>query len=137
MKRIADQIESYDYYIAITRGGLMPTLLLSQITGQKNIDTICLSSYDGKNQQNLVYNKKDYLHIMGKNILLIDDLADSGKTFVEAKKILEAFNPKRIDTCAIYVKEHSIFIPDYFIYKVGDQWLDFKYEQNQQINSFV
>lgn len=50
-----------------------------------------------------------------KNIILIDDVINSGKTFLYALKPLLGFHPKRIRTAALIERMHKLFPikPDY------------------------
>jgi len=45
----------------------------------------------------------------GKNILLIDDVANSGRTMLYALKPLLAFHPKKIQTLALVERTHKTF----------------------------
>lgn len=45
----------------------------------------------------------------GKNILLIDDVANSGRTMLYALKPLLAFHPKKIETLALVERTHKTF----------------------------
>ena len=82
MERLAKQIEGmeFDWYVAISRGGLVPACLLSQITGHRAIDTVSVHSYEGDQAGEPVYVHKEYLNLQGKKILVIDDLVDTGDT---------------------------------------------------------
>jgi hypothetical protein len=65
------------------------------------------------------------------NILLVDDLVDSGLTMKEIYKFLKKQNDvQEIKTAAIYVKPNSIFIPDYYVEQT-DRWVIFPYEKNE------
>ena len=140
MHRIAEQIDgiSFDWYIAISRGGLVLAALLSQITGQRNIDTFCISRYssDGDPCQAKIIHK-NFSHLFNKNILLIDDLLDHGETVNLTMKYLKSWRGaavKSIKLAVIYWKPHSIVIPDFYIEKCeSDKWIDFKWELEQNI----
>jgi len=51
---------------------------------------------------------------MGMNVLLVDDISDSGETFMEMKRCLEAFRFKNVYSAALIYKIHSRFVPDFF-----------------------
>lgn len=140
MERIAKQLtEEYDWYLAIVRGGLMPTLLLAQITGQKCIDTLCLSSYNGKQKAQVQLVEKNYYHLRGMKVLMIDDLSDSGETLTVATIfLLSHCQPKILHTACPVVKESSRFTPTYSIkHFPDDDWIDFIYEKNQRAEQFI
>jgi pyrimidine operon attenuation protein / uracil phosphoribosyltransferase len=79
----------------------------------------------------------------GKNILLIDDVANSGRTMLYALKPLLEFHPKKIQTLALVERTHKTFpvdvdytglsvstTPDQHIYvevkegEVGGTWIE-------------
>ena len=56
---------------------------------------------------------------LGSHVLLVDDLADSGKTLIKSIKWLELFYgfylDEKIKTAVLWHKEQSKFKPDYFV----------------------
>lgn len=140
MERIAKQLtENYDWYLAIVRGGLMPTLLLAQITGQKKIDTLCLSSYQEKKKAQVELVEKNYYQLRGMKVLMIDDLSDSGETLTVATIfLLSHCQPKLLHTACPIVKASSRFAPTYSIKQMpDDKWIEFQYEKNQRAKDFI
>lgn len=113
--------------VAITRGGLIITGLLSQYLKICDIETVCLSSYDNHNKGKICViknNIKDY-----NNTLFVDDLVDSGDTL----NYLQNKSPdKKILTAVLYVKsisEEIPYKPTFFIEKVPkNEWLVFPWE---------
>lgn len=138
MDRLAEMIKEneYDWYVAITRGGMVPTLLLAQITGHRQIDTIVAKSYDFTHKSKVEITKKDIDHLIGEKVLLIDDLCDTGDTMRVVVDYLEAVGCI-IDTMAVYKKRHSCYTPTYFLEEIGSEWVDFKYEKRQGIEEFI
>jgi len=136
MERIAQQIQGleFDWYVTISRGGLVPACLLAQITGQRQIDTFCVWSYAGNRPTLPAHVLKESKHLEGQTILLIDDLVDSGKTMESAVYWIHRWHPKSITTAVLYKKDCSIFIPDYWAEEISkDKWLDFPWEKDQRI----
>lgn len=121
MHRIAKQLHiKYEWYVTISRGGLQPTLMLSQITGQYNIDTICVRSYDNKSnkQGTLEYTKKDLTHLTDKSVLVIDDLVDTGQTLQFVVDQIALVSPYVLHTAVMYVKPKSVYLPTFYIKKL-------------------
>ena len=137
MERLAKQLcQGFDWYVAIVRGGLVPACLLAQLTGQRNIDTICVTRYDNYRRPlvALEMEQRDYRNITGASVLLIDDLVDKGKTMGTAYRYLQRWRPREIKTVVIYKKTCSVFVPDYFIREVPvDKWIVFPWENSQAI----
>lgn len=122
----------YDEIVAIARGGLTLGHLLSDFL-RIPISTITIQSYtDIQTQGNLTITKKIQGSIAGKYILLVDDVADSGKTIRRAVSYLRRLKPKKITTVTMFYKPHSVFRPDYFARQTR-RWILFPYEPTEMI----
>lgn len=66
-----------DYIVGLTRGGLIPAVLISQQTGVK-MHTLNVSLRDSDSLESNLWMAEDAF--AGKNILIIDDINDSGAT---------------------------------------------------------
>ena len=67
-----------DYIVGITRGGLTPSVMLSQFTGIK-MHTLDVRLRDGDEKESNLWMADDAQ--AGKNILVLDDINDTGATF--------------------------------------------------------
>jgi xanthine phosphoribosyltransferase len=74
--------------IAVSRGGLVPAALMARELGIRNVETLCISSYDHDNQRELVVVKAATTAGDGEGWLVVDDLVDTGGT---AKAIRELY----------------------------------------------
>ncbi len=98
------------------------------------LDFIGVSSYGaGTESGDLVFTKELRLDVRGRDVLLVDDILDTGKTLSRVIPKLEALKPRRIKTCVLLDKParrtHDIEadfvgfeIPDFFVVGYG---LDF------------
>ncbi len=133
---ILDQRESFDLIVAIARGGLSLGLILSDFL-RIPISTIVIQSYtDIQKQGELQITGKLQTPIRGKKILLVDDIADSGKTFKRAIAYLRRFGPKSITTAALFYKPHSVYRPDYFA-KRSTAWILLPHEVTEWVYTFT
>jgi hypoxanthine phosphoribosyltransferase len=66
-----------DYVVGITRGGLLPAALISQYLNVP-METLKVSLRDGNEQEHNCWMPEDAAK--GKNILIVDDINDSGAT---------------------------------------------------------
>lgn len=137
---LAEQIlkskKPIDEIVAIARGGLSLGLILTDFL-QKPISTITIQSYTDIKKQGLVQiTSKLGKPIRGKNILLVDDIADSGKTFARAISYLGEFRPKSITTASLFYKPHSTFKPDFYA-KETACWILLPHEVTEWVNTFT
>ena len=98
------------------------------------LDFMGVSSYgSGTDSGELVFTKELRLDVRGRDVLLIDDILDTGKTLRHVLPKLRALKPRRIKICVLLDKpsrrvekiqaDYAGFqIPDYFVVGYG---LDF------------
>jgi len=98
------------------------------------LDFIGVSSYGlGTESGELVFTKELRLDVRGRDVLLVDDILDTGKTMSRVLPKLQALKPRRIKTCVLLDKPerrtHAVqadyvgfWIPDFFVIGYG---LDF------------
>ena len=124
----------FDEIVAIARGGLTLGHLLSDSL-RIPICSITIQSYtDIQKQGQLKITAGLSAHIKGLRILLVDDIADSGKTLKRAVSYLRRFKPASMTTVTMFYKPHSIFLPDYFVGQTK-KWVIFPTEITETILS--
>ncbi|QCI25968.1 xanthine phosphoribosyltransferase [Buchnera aphidicola] len=78
-------IKKWENIIAVTRGGLVPAALLARELSIRYVDTICISSYNYNFLKKIKLIKKS--NLTEENLLIIDDLVDTGGTARLIRKI--------------------------------------------------
>ncbi|MCI0505018.1 MAG: phosphoribosyltransferase [Gammaproteobacteria bacterium] len=109
-----------DMIVAIGRGGYMPGRILSDLLGIMNLATFKIEHYQGsrKSAQAVIKHPLN-ADVSAQNVLLVDDVSDSGDTFsVAIEHIRSKGAPKAIHTGALHHKSVSRFVPDYFAEEV-------------------
>jgi hypoxanthine phosphoribosyltransferase len=98
------------------------------------LDCIGVSSYGlGTESGELIFTKELRVDVRGRDVLLVDDILDTGKTLSRVLPKLQALKPRRIKTCILLDKpsrrvakvkvDYTGFtIPDFFVVGYG---LDF------------
>lgn len=113
--------------VAITTGGMVPACIIARHLGVKNIDTLCISSYDNQNQRKADVIKSASAAGDGEGWLVIDDLSDTGNTFRAARLLM----PKA-HYASLYAKPAGEDAVDTYIMSVStDTWLHFPWEENE------
>ncbi len=108
--------------------------LIRHISLPLRLDFIGVSSYGaGTKPGELIFTKELRLDVRARDVLLVDDILDTGRTMTHALKKLRSLKPRRIRTCVLLdkparrVKKISadyvgFEIPDHFVVGYG---LDF------------
>ncbi len=85
------------------------------------LDFIGVSSYGaGTESGDLVFTKELRIDVRGRDVLLVDDILDTGKTVHRVLKKLRALKPRRIRTCVLLDK------PERRVEKVQADYVGFK-----------
>lgn len=125
---------SHDYQkkdltiVCLLDGSLVFTAnLLLQIKIPVNLFSIKVSSYNGTSSSGtLKYNVKDLSFCKDKDILLIDDILDSGLTLSTITKDLQECGAKSVRTCVLLYKQihREIAIkPDYKGFDIENEFV--------------
>ena len=107
-KEISQDYQGEDLHlICILRGGVMfLTDLMRFISVPNTVDFMAVSSYgtsrESTGQVRITLDLKD--EIQGRNVLLVEDIVDSGYTIASVLEILRTRHPKTLRVCALLDK---------------------------------
>lgn len=123
--------KNVDMLLGITAGGIAPTALFSLYLNNKNISIISASSYedDFKQKELVIWNHPPKEALQGKNVLIVDDIIDSGLTIAAIKRLLlEEYDVKSVSIAVVYVNsDHCKNYPDYWG-ETTTHWIEFPWE---------
>ena len=119
-----------DYLVGITTGGLIPLYFLSKELDNNNILTISASSYEKNNQGELTIKYIPEIDLRNKNVLLIDEISETGETLKKISEIvIEKYSPRELRTVTFGINETKCqFKPDFFGIE-DDRWIVFPWEK--------
>jgi len=122
------KIEKPDAIVAIARGGLTFAHHLAEKLNMREVFTVNAVSYDKDKKLDTIniFNIPDLEKY--NNILVVDDISDSGDTFIEVIKTLKNHYPdKCFQTAAVFYKPTSKFKPDFYFHET-EEWINFFWE---------
>jgi hypoxanthine phosphoribosyltransferase len=137
VRRLAHAIETdfagRDLVIVALLNGTVLFLadLIRHLTLPLRLDFIGVSSYgSGTTSGELVFTKELRLEVRGRDVLVVDDILDTGRTLKRVMQKLRALKPRRVRTCVLLDKparriEHiradyvGFEIPDVFVVGYG------------------
>ncbi|KKT73712.1 MAG: putative hypoxanthine phosphoribosyltransferase [Candidatus Collierbacteria bacterium GW2011_GWB1_44_6] len=93
------------------------------------VDFIALSSYgEGEISSRAPRFEKDLnTDIEGREVLIVEDIVDTGYSFEKLLKVLLARNPKSLKTCALLSKaaRREVEVPiDFLGFSIEDRWVE-------------
>ena len=119
-----------DIIVGVARGGLIPAVRLSHITNDTLMRVVDVKFYTDieKRTEKPTITVPLNENIKDCNVLIVDDVADTGKTLIEVKKHVLSLNPKKMKIAVIAKKPKSIIDPDYYVFET-EKWIIFPWER--------
>ena len=131
VKELAAEIKK-DYggeeviFCSVLKGAIFFTVdLMKNYKGTAILDVVRVSSYVGENSTGNIELKIPLKeeNIKGKNIILVEDIVDTGRTFHYLVDYVKSMNPKSVKTCVMLDKPSRRVVPfeaDYVGFSVDD-----------------
>ncbi len=124
-----------DLIVAIARGGFTIAHMMSDFL-HLPVVSFTISSYKDMKQGDL---SDITFHVGGdlqnKTILIVDDVSDTGKTFIRGTSYLKELGAHTIITASPYTKPWTKLMPDFSI-KETDRWIVFPYDVRETVEAF-
>jgi hypoxanthine phosphoribosyltransferase len=144
IKKLSDKItpeletHQFDQILCLARGGMLLGDALSRIYDLP-LSVLFTSSYRIAEKKGELYIDNQIAkqnNILGKRILLVDDLVDSGTTLEGVVQYLKVHHQvEYIKTATLWAKTSSVFIPDYCVeYTTSQDWIVQPFEIFEELN---
>ena len=128
-----------DIIIGLSRGGLVPARMFCDFLHVKNCYTIKVDHWgitaSKDNQAKLTH--KLNLDLSGKNILVVDDITDTGQSMILAIEHLKELNPKEIKTATMIHLKHSKYKPDFYGKEMDRAWIVFPWNYREDMVNLI
>ena len=136
-QQIADSDFSPEVLVAVARGGMLPGGALTYSLGVKLTDAINVEFYTDVNETLadpiLLAPLLDTDSIRGRRILVVDDVADSGRTLALVLKLLRGFGAE-VRSAVLYTKPRTVVQPD-FSWRTTDKWIVFPWSAKPPVTA--
>jgi xanthine phosphoribosyltransferase len=120
---LRDVAPKFEKIVTIARGGLIPSGIVASILNIRLIDVICMESYsEDYKRGELIIRKKSSFAGDGSDLLIIDDIVDTGSTIAKAKELY----PKAF-IAAPYVKAKGRAMANVFVEEIN-KWVVLPWE---------
>jgi xanthine phosphoribosyltransferase len=122
------EMDAFKGIIGLARGGLVPAAIIARELDIRLVDTVCVVSYDGKDQRDEVRILKSVQGTDGAGWLLVDDLVDTGNTVKQVRDLLP-----RAHFATVYAKPAGKPLVDTYVTEVSqDTWILFPWDAEIQ-----
>jgi hypoxanthine phosphoribosyltransferase len=124
--------------VGVSRGGLIPARILTDILEAPQLETLQIEFYVDIAQTTLEPKLKQPLttKVAAKKALLVDDIADTGKSLQLAKTHLQMQGAAEIKTATLYFKPQSSLTPDFYE-KQTDNWIVFPWDTKETLRKII
>jgi len=139
---IAEKIVSSGFtpqvIVGVLRGGWIPARMLSDLLDVKEVGALEIKFYRGieERSERPVITQPLVCDVKDKNVLIVDDVADTGKSLQVALGAVSLYGPKLIKTVSLYTKPWSVIVPDFY-YAQTDKWIIFPWEMRETVQTLV
>lgn len=129
--RIKDDYEGKDLVIIMVLKGALCLVadMIREIDLPLDIETVRCSSYGarGTMRGELMVHGIDHIDIEGRDVLLVDDIFDSGNTMITLLNALKDLKPKSLKSCVLLYK-HDVekvtdYVPEYVLFEIQNQFV--------------
>ena len=130
-KNVANRINESgftpDFMVGLARGGWVLSRVLCDYIGVKDLVSLKVEHWgvtatpDGKAQIKYPFD----IDLTGRNVLVVDDITDTGESMMIAVDYVKSKNPASIKTAALRHIDGGKFTPDYYGDVISWRWVVF------------
>jgi hypothetical protein len=127
-----------DIIVGVSRGGWPPARVLSDLLGNPNLANVRAEFYVGVAERKCepVLTQPISVDVARKRVLIVDEVADTGKTLKLVKEHIIEQGAVEARTATAYCKPRNIVKPDYCSKETGD-WIIFPWEVKETIRQIT
>lgn len=129
---------SPDIIVGVSRGGWIPARIMSDLLENPELANVKAEFYMGvcETKGEPVITQPVSVSVKGKKVLVVDDVADTGKSLHLVKLHLIEQGATEVKIATIYYKPWSIIVPDYYE-KESRCWIIFPWERKETMRNII
>lgn len=139
-QQIMESSITFDFVIAIARGGVLPARLMCDFLNIHRLTSIQIKHYQkgAKQMEEAEIIDPVRVDIKGNNVLLVDDVNDSGETLKAALDHVESLEPELVKTAVLHEKSHTILESDFTGERLKKwKWLIYQWAATEDVLEFL
>ena len=123
-RKILDSGASFDAIVTISRGGLVPARIVSDVLGIEEMYVIRSRFWGiaGKVFDEPQVSIHEPLDVDGKDVLVVDEVVDTGLTMSKVMKLIKGMGARDVKSAVLHYKLTSSLKPDYYV-EVVREWV--------------
>ncbi|UCC33203.1 MAG: phosphoribosyltransferase [Candidatus Bathyarchaeota archaeon] len=137
-EKIREDVFKPGVIVGVSRGGWPPARVMSDLLENPEIANVKAQFYIGvaKTKGEPVITQPVSVSVDDKEVLLVDDVADTGKSLRLVKSHLMRKGATEVKIATIYYKPWSVIIPDYYEKKTSS-WVIFPWERKEAVRNII
>jgi len=137
-QKIRHDMFSPDIIVGVSRGGSPPAIVLSDLLENPSIANVKAEFYlgVGETKKEPVITQPVSAEVEGKEVLVVDDVSDTGKSLHLVKTHLLEKGVKGLKIATLYYKPWSVTTPDYYEKKTRG-WIIFPWERKEGLRKVI
>jgi hypoxanthine phosphoribosyltransferase len=127
-----------DIIVGVSRGGWLPARVLSDLLSNPNLANVRAEFYLGVGETKCepTLTQPISIAVEGKSVLIVDEVADTGKTLKLVKEHIIEQGAVEARTATVYYKPWSIVKPNYHSRETSE-WIVFPWEVKETIRKII
>jgi len=132
-----DQFKS-DIIVGVSRGGLAPGRIMSDLLENPHIANVKTEFYKGvaETKGEPIITQPVSMPVKGKKLLVVDDVADTGRSLRKVQLHLLEQGATDVRIATIYYKPWSVTLPNYYE-KETRKWIIFPWERKETVRNVL
>lgn len=129
-----------DVVVAIARGGYVPARLLCDFLDLTDLSSIRIVHYTAgaHKQENAGLVEGLCRSLDGRNVLLVDDVSDTGDTLVLARDHLAELGADDVRIAVLHHKQTSTVKPEFFAHRIVEwRWIIYPWAVTEDVTGFI
>lgn len=124
--------------VGISRGGWPPARIMSDLLENPEIANVKAEFYlsVAKTRSEPVITQPVSVSVRGKEVLIVDDVADTGKSLRLVRSHIKEQGATRVKIATIYYKPWSVVTPDWYERETSC-WIIFPWERKETVRNVV
>lgn len=129
-----------DVVVAIARGGFPPARYVCDFLDLSELASTRIKHYEAGAKKGERTDLKSPLNaeVRNRNVLVVDDVNDTGNTLEVAVKYIESMQPKEIRVGVLHEKENTVFKADFVAAHVREwRWITYPWAMVEDMIEFL